>query len=175
MQFFANHSIIHNTTPKELENLRWSDILQSYHHRRRCTCCLTLEIGCVVLELDSSGYFLWTHGSLAVRCSRKYQNILFKLNVQKSSLGTRYENTLRWMPQNLTSEKIILALVMALCRQASNHYLSSADPYLSRYMVSTRPHWVKGDIPGAKILFICILQLFSWECYDLSHWIKTQN
>ena len=57
--------------------------------------------------------------------------------------GMSCEIALAWMPQILTDDKSTLVLVMALCRQATSHYLSqywlrSMSPY-----GITRPIWVE--------------------------------
>ena len=61
-------------------------------------------------------------------CGTMFYCILLKFIIQNSSLGTRYETALRWMPQNLSDEKSILVQVMAWCCQELSHYLSQCWP-----------------------------------------------
>ena len=58
------------------------------------------------------------------RCDNNFENIIFKLNIQTSSLSTHSEIALRWIPQNLTNEKSTLVQVMACCLTAPCHYLN---------------------------------------------------
>ena len=46
------------------------------------------------------------------RCGSKIKSIIFKLIVQNSSLDTRCEIGLNWMPKNVANEKSILARVV---------------------------------------------------------------
>ena len=56
-----------------------------------------------------------------------------------------HDNTLRWMPQDLTDDVSILVQVMAWCHQATSHYLSQCWlSLLSPYDVA-RPQWIKGS------------------------------
>ena len=57
------------------------------------------------------------------RCGSNFKSIIFKLIMQDTSLGTRREIALRFMPQ-IFINKSTLVLVMAWCRQASSHYLA---------------------------------------------------
>ena len=53
-----------------------------------------------------------------------------------------YDNALRWMPRDLTTDKSALVQVMAWCHQAASHYLGQC---WSRSMLPygiTRPQWV---------------------------------
>ena len=73
------------------------------------------------------------------------QSITFKLNLWNSSLDTRCDIALRWMPENPTNEKSTLVQIMARCCQATSHYLNqcwsrSALPYGITGV--TRPQWV---------------------------------
>ena len=47
------------------------------------------------------------------------------------------------MPQDLTDDKSTLVQVMALCRQATSHYLNQCWPRSSTPYGVTRPQWVK--------------------------------
>ena len=84
-------------------------------------CLVALESCCVLLTLcrrhlhgfqvhllqlrKKRGFYI---NSLAPgRCGNNLKSIIFKLIIQNnSSLGTHCETALRWMPQNLTNEKV---------------------------------------------------------------------
>ena len=50
--------------------------------------------------------------------------------------GIFYEIVLRWMPPDLTDDKLTVVQIMAWCRQAPSHYLSQCCPDLCRQMAS---------------------------------------
>ena len=54
------------------------------------------------------------------RYDSDFKSIIFKLIIQKSSLGTCSNITLRWMTQKLINEKSTLVQVMAWCYQAAS-------------------------------------------------------
>ena len=53
-----------------------------------------------------------------------FKSIFFKFIIQNSSLSTRCEICLTWMPHKLTNEKSTLVQVMASCLQSTSHYQS---------------------------------------------------
>ena len=59
------------------------------------------------------------------RWGSDFKNIIFKLNIQSSSLETHREIVLRWTPQNLTNEKSTLV-------QATSHYLNKCLKSVTR-------------------------------------------
>ena len=70
------------------------------------------------------------------------KSVIFKLVLLISSFRSSHDNSLRWMPQDLTDNKSTLVQVMAWCRQATSHYLSQCWlSSLSPYGVA-RPEWV---------------------------------
>ena len=78
---------------------------------------------------------LWINSLAPGSCHSNLTCIIFKLIMQNtcSILGTCHEIDQRWMSQNSTNEKSMLAQVMAWCHQATNHYLSECCP---RFMAS---------------------------------------
>ena len=60
------------------------------------------------------------------RCGSNFKSRIFKLIIQNicSSLGTHCEITLKWMSQDVISEKSTLVQVMTWCRQVTSHYRS---------------------------------------------------
>ena len=56
--------------------------------------------------------------------------IIFRRIIKNSSLSTRYQIDLKWMPQDLTDEKSTLVQVMVWCRQ------SNVNPDLRRHIAS---------------------------------------
>ena len=72
----------------------------------------------------------WVNSLAPGKCSINFKSIIFKLTIQKSSLGTCCEIALRRrMPQNLTNEKSTLVQVMAWCCQITSHYLGQCWPW----------------------------------------------
>ena len=55
-----------------------------------------------------------------------FRSNIFKIIIQNSSLGTRSEIALRWMPQKPTKEKS--SLTMSWWRQEASHYVSKCWP-----------------------------------------------
>ena len=53
-------------------------------------------------------------------CGSKFESIIFRYYVMNSTLGARYEISLRWMPQQLTNQPTLVQ-VMAWGRQATRH------------------------------------------------------
>ena len=75
-----------------------------------------------------------------------FKSIFFKLIMQQTSLDTRCEIALSWLPEKLTKEKSTLVEVIAWCRQATSHYLSRCwrrSTYLIR--AATYPVQHMGD------------------------------
>ena len=72
-----------------------------------------------------------------------FKTAIFNLVLLIGIFTSSKDNTLRWMPRDLTDDKSTLVQVMAWCRQATSHYLSQCWPSsMSPYCV-TRPQWVK--------------------------------
>ena len=72
-----------------------------------------------------------------------FKTAIFNLVLLIGIFTLSKDNTLRWMPRDLTDDKSTLVQVMAWCRQATSHYLSQCWPSsMSPYSV-TRPQWVK--------------------------------
>ena len=92
--------------------------------------------------------------SLAPGRSECYsKNVIFILVLLIGIFRSSHDNTLRWMPEDLTDDKSTLVLVMAWCRQATSHYLSQCWlSSLSPYGVA-RPQWVK----DYKDILVCVL------------------
>ena len=67
------------------------------------------------------------------RCGCDFVNMISWIVTQHNSLGTLYEITPRWMPQNLGDDKSTLVQIMPF--QATNHYRSQCI-YLCCHMVS---------------------------------------
>ena len=64
-----------------------------------------------------------------------------------------------WMPRDLTDDKSTLVQVMALCRQATSHYLNQCwSSSMSPYGV-TRPQWVKRFMSHCAVCDI----MFQWD------------
>ena len=83
----------------------------------------------VWLILEVTRYVALVNSLVHGKCgSSNFDSILFKLIVQNSSLLTSCEIALRWKPQSLTNDKLILGQVMAWCPQATSHYLSQCWP-----------------------------------------------
>ena len=93
------------------------------------------------------------------RCVTDLGNmILALLMIQNSSMCTNYGSALRWMPDDRTNIKPILLQVMAWCRQATNHYLSSWWPIFMAPYGITRPQWAKASTT--------VETLYSTICYS---------
>ena len=61
------------------------------------------------------------------KCDTNFKGVTFKPIIQNSSLATRCEIALRWMPLNRIGDESIFTIlveVMAWCRQATRHYMS---------------------------------------------------
>ena len=54
--------------------------------------------------------------------------------------GIYCEAALRYMSLDFTDDNSTLVQVMAWCRQATSHYLSSVDPDLGRHMAALGPN-----------------------------------
>ena len=87
--------------------------------------------------------YILNHNSLAPgRCRCDLKLVIFKLIPRIHIWSIFCEIALRWMPQDLTSDKSTLVQVMAWCRQATSHYLSLCWPrFMSPYGL-TRLQWV---------------------------------
>ena len=83
-------------------------------------------------------------------------NLILLIGILRSS----HDNALRWMPQDLTDDKLTLVQVMAWCRQATSHYLNQCWlSFLSPYGV-TRPQWVKK--PDRRVVNCLGCSLHKW-------------
>ena len=89
---------------------------------------------------------LTTFNPLALgRCGRDFQCIIFKLIIENSSLGIRFEIALMWMPHNFINmrRQHRFRQVMVQCRQATRHCCRHCWPWsMSQYNI-TMLHWVK--------------------------------
>ena len=83
-----------------------------------------------------------THWLLG-NCARNFKNIIFKLIMQDSNLGTHCEIILRWMPQNFINEESTSVQVVAHCLITPSHYLSQCWPRSMFLYGINRPQWVK--------------------------------
>ena len=61
----------------------------------------------------------WVNSLAPRRSQINFRKVIFKLTLVNGGWGISYEIALRWMPQDLTDDR-----VMAWCRQATSHYLS---------------------------------------------------
>ena len=68
--------------------------------------------------------------------------VILKLILQNSSLGTRWELSLKWTQEN-RNDKSALVQVMAWCHQAIIHYLSQSWPRCMSSFGATMPQCVK--------------------------------
>ena len=90
----------------------------------------------------------WSYIFLAL--SHRYTD--FKLILQNSIVSIQCEIALRWMSQNLTSEKSTSVQVMAWCHQATSHYLTHCLPRSMLLNGIIRPQWIK-EYQGHTCLF----------------------
>ena len=89
----------------------------------------------------------WRVNSLAPgKFQFKFRSVMFKLTLVNGGWGISYEIALRWMPLDLTDDKLTLVQVMAWCRQATSHYLSQCWLRSMSPNGVTRPQWVKRDV-----------------------------
>ena len=73
------------------------------------------------------------------------KNVIFNLVLPIDTSRSSHDNALRWMPQDLTDDKLTLVQVMAWCHQAASQYLSQCWlSSLSPYGVA-RPQWVNPE------------------------------
>ena len=92
------------------------------------TSFIRILVGCLQwYEIDIYG---WLNSLAPGRCNSNFKNIIFKLIMQNSNLGTRCKIAIRWMPQNLTNEKATLVQLMAPCCQAWTIMWANVDPDL---------------------------------------------
>ena len=71
------------------------------------------------------------------------KNGIFNLVLLIGIFRSPHDNTLRWMPQDLTDNKSTLVQVIAWCRQATSHYPSQCWPGSLSPNGITKPQWVK--------------------------------
>ena len=95
----------------------------------------------------------------SVPCGGNVENIILKLIIESTSMGTYCEIALKWMPRNVTNDKSTLLLVMAWCQQATSHYLA---PLLSNRI---------SVIHGSRINYetICCPQFCTYSYQILCH------
>ena len=96
---------------------------------------------------------LWTRlsyiNSLAPgRFQFKIRKVIFKLTLVNCGWCISSEIALRWMPPDLTDNKSTLVQVMALCHQATSHYLSQC---WTRFMLPVKTidyclHGIRADL-----------------------------
>ena len=102
--------------------------MHKYMHK-----CMLYQLA-VLWNYDSVSFYLVTpfdSNSLASgKCDSDFESIHFKLIVLKSSLATRYEIVLKWIPQNLTDYKSLLLQ-------------ANVNPDLCRHMRHIWPQCVK--------------------------------
>ena len=81
------------------------------------------------------------------RSERDSRNIISYLILLIGIFRSSHDNTLWWMPQDLTDDKSTLVQVMAWCRQAPSHYLNQC--WLSSLLPYSfaRPQWVNAVWP----------------------------
>ena len=92
------------------------------------------------------------------RCRNNVKNIIFKLLMQNSTLGTQCEIALMWMPQNLTNWKSTFVQVMDWCHQATSHYLSQCWPRSMLPYSVTKPQCVNPSFPFLALdKILCIV------------------
>ena len=89
-----------------------------------------------------------------------FENVIFNLALLIGTFKSSYDNVLRWMPQNLTDDKLTLVQVMAWCRQATSHYLNQCWPRSPTPYGITRPQWVKNH---GGVTLVNKLTMRLWE------------
>ena len=89
-----------------------------------------------------------------------FKNVIFKLIIEKSALGTHCEIALRWMSEDLTNDKLTLVQVMVWCCGAPSHYPSECwHRSMSPYGV-IKPQWFKVlAIPCPKALANLVVEV----------------
>ena len=94
-------------------------------------------------KITSTSLRAYEFNSLAPgRSEYDSKNVIFNLDLL-IGISRSYDNALRWMPLDLTDDKLTLVQVMAWCHQATSHNLSQCWlSSLSPYGVA-RPQWVK--------------------------------
>ena len=94
-----------------------------------------------------------------------FKTAIFNLVLLIGIFTSSKDNTLRWMPKDLTDDKSTLVQVMAWCRQATNHYLSQCWPSSMPPYGVTRPQWVKVtyNYPGDWTSWRPLLGLQYWH------------
>ena len=76
------------------------------------------------------------------RFQRNFRKVIFQVILVIDGWSISCKVLLKWMPMDLTDGKSTLVQVMALCRQATSHYLRCWPRPLSPYGVMIRPPWV---------------------------------
>ena len=74
-------------------------------------------------------------------CGSNSKSMIFKLINHTSSWGL-IEIALRWIPQNLTDQKLTLVPIMAWCHQATSHYMGQCWPRSMLSYCITWQQWV---------------------------------
>ena len=87
-----------------------------------------------------------------------FKSIIFQHVLWIKFMSTSYEIALKWMPQNQFDDKSTLVQVMALCHQATSHYLSHCWP---RYIWCHMTSLCYNDLKCLK------LQIESWSSVSL--------
>ena len=115
------------------------------------TCCSDASWGINVINSLAPG-----------RSECHSKNVIFNHILLIGFLWSSHDNTLWWMPQDLTDDKSTLVQVMAWCRQATSHCLSQCwISSLSPYGV-TRPQWINSLSPRR-----CVNNLKSAICEQM--------
>ena len=68
--------------------------------------------------------------------------------------GISSETALKWMPLDLTDDKSTLVQVMAMCHQATRHYLNQCWPRFVLPYGITRAQWVKDLEEFVALLYV---------------------
>ena len=114
----------------------WRPSLRPYGHyhkghqkwMRHCMCLIKESLTNVVSLLLSFSIIIllyspplthWSLGDLGAILKCNFQSCLL-IDIFRSS----NDNAFKWMPQDLTGDKLTLVQVMAWCRQATSHYLN---------------------------------------------------
>ena len=122
-----------------LSNKNLSFAARELCHNCVCRCLSTLRRWTICRYSNDSIFNSLVPG----RSESDSKNMIFNLVLLIGIFRCSQDNTLWWMPQDLTDDKSTLVQVTAWCRQATSHYLNQGWlRSLSQYG-ATRPQWVK--------------------------------
>ena len=99
-----------------------------------------------------------------------FRLVVFKLILVNGGWGISYEIALRWLPLDLTDDKSTLVQVMALCHQATSHYLSECWPRSMSPNGVTRPQWVNISALAETQFGVNLLKKILFEQYCELDW-----